>query len=541
MNNFTITSSSNILPGNFFWKKLEQNTRLSFAEYGSWAQSLLNATKDENIISVLFLKDFVNFIDDEDLEEKLDLIKKVMKNRLNRDQGLTVFLFSSQFDTNILDTTKEYLSSNKKILNFLNQMFELSNKNNNFIFCNIDLIFSKIGYDNCFDNRNWYLARCHLSTKGLEAMSSTIEEILFKKYFSSKKLLILDCDNTLWGGVVGEDGLDGIILGQDGYGKAFEDFQKTIKNISDKGILLALLSKNSEKDVMDVFNNHNSMILKKDDIVISKINWKEKSKNILEIASELNLGLDSMVFWDDNPIEREKVKINIPDVSVVEPPKNVFDWPQHLKNLNFFSKFKITPEDSKKKEQYKIRSKFIEGKNNFESEIDYLKSIKLDPKMIEISADNIARASQLSLKTNQFNFRTIRYSESDIKKKKNESNEIIFMVSLNDLYGDHGNIALVCLKKISDKEIFLENFLMSCRVIGRYLEFWVLKKIVDKCNTLGVEKLKIEYLATKKNKMILDFLEQLPLSLSDNINKDVIQTEIDIKKFKVPNIEIFDN
>lgn len=541
MNNFTITSSSNILPGNFFWKKLEQNTKLSFAEYGSWAQSILNATSDENIISVLFLKDFVNFIDDEDLEEKLDMIKKIMEERSNRDQGMTVLLFSSQFDTNILDTTREYLSLNKKILNFLNQMFELSNKNNNFIFCNIDLIFSKIGYDNCFDNRNWYLARCHLSTKGLEAMSSTIEEIIFKKYFSSKKLLILDCDNTLWGGVVGEDGLDGIILGQDGHGKAFEDFQKTIKNISDKGILLGLLSKNSEKDVMDVFNKHNSMILKKDDIVISKINWKEKSNNILEIASELNLGLDSMVFWDDNPIEREKVKINIPDVSVVEPPKNIFDWPQYLKNLNFFSKFKITSEDTKKKEQYKIRSKFIEGKNNFKSEIDYLKSIKLDPKIKEISADNISRASQLSLKTNQFNFRTIRYSESDIKKKKNEIDEDIFMVSLNDLYGDHGNIALVCLKKLSDSEVFLENFLMSCRVIGRYLEFWILKKIVDKCNILGVEKLKIEYLVTKKNKMILDFLEQLPLSLSDNIKKDVIQIEIDIKKFKVPNIEIFNN
>ena len=299
---------------------------------------------------------------------------------------------------------------------------------------------------------------------------------------------------------MGEDGLEGIGIGQDGYGKAFQDFQKTIKNISDKGTLLALLSKNTHSDVMDVFEKHNSMILKKDDITISKINWNEKSENIFEIASELSLGLDSMVFWDDNPIEREKVKIKVPEVTVIEPPKNIFDWPSYLKNLNFFSKFSVTTEGYKKKDQYKIRSKFIEGKNNYVSEIEYLKSIRLDPKIIEISEDNLSRASQLSLKTNQFNFRTIRYSENDIKKKKNLIDEHVFMVSLNDIYGDHGNIALVSLKKINEVEVFLENFLMSCRVIGRYLEFWILKKIIDKCDSLGFKKLKIQYLITKKIK-----------------------------------------
>ena len=538
MNYFTLTSSSNILPGNLYWKKLEKNNKLLFADYGAWAQTLLSAKTDENIIYILFLKDFVDFIDDKGLNEKLDLIEKIFKERLNRDKGFTLLLFSSQFENNILDTTKKNFSFNKSITNFFLKMFELSNEYKNFIFCNVDLIFSKFGYDNCFDNRNWYFSRCYLSSKGLELISSSIEEILNKKYFSPKKILLLDCDNTLWNGVVGEDGLEGIGIGQDGYGKAFQDFQKTIKNISDKGTLLALLSKNTHSDVMDVFEKHNSMILKKDDITISKINWNEKSENIFEIASELSLGLDSMVFWDDNPIEREKVKIKVPEVTVIEPPKNIFDWPSYLKNLNFFSKFSVTTEDIKKKDQYKIRSKFIEGKNNYVSEIDYLKSIRLDPKIIEISEDNLSRASQLSLKTNQFNFRTIRYSENDIKKKKNLIDEHVFMVSLNDIYGDHGNIALVSLKKINEVEVFLENFLMSCRVIGRYLELDI-KKIIDKCDSLGFKKLKIQYLITKKNKMILEFLNKLAVSQFKNIDEESMEIEIEVKKFKVPYLDIF--
>ena len=156
MNYFTLTSSSNILPGKSLLEKLEKNNKLLFADYGAWAQTLLSAKTDENIISILFLKDFVDFIDDKGLNEKLDLIEKIFKERLNRDKGFTLLLFSSQFENNILDTTKKNFSFNKSITNFFLKMFELSNEYKNFIFCNVDLIFSKFGYDNCFDNRNWY-------------------------------------------------------------------------------------------------------------------------------------------------------------------------------------------------------------------------------------------------------------------------------------------------------------------------------------------------------------------------------------------------
>lgn len=540
MSDLTITSSSNILPNSFFWKNLEKNNNISFADFGLWAHTLINAKNEENVISILFVKDFFNFIyNDKDLEEKLFLIEDIFTKRVLRDRGFNLLLFSSYSEINILETTRISTAFNKKITDFFNNMYLLSENNKNFIFCNLDKIFSQQGYNNCFDYRNWYLSRCHLSARGLELISATIDEILLKKIFAPKKILALDCDNTLWGGIIAEDGLNNLILGQDGYGKAFQDFQKVIKSISNKGILIALLSKNIENDVMNVFDKHNSMILKKEDITISKINWKEKADNIIEISSELNLGLDSIVFWDDNPIEREKVRIRIPEVTVIEPPEDVFSWPYYLRFSNYFSQLEILNEDTKKKEQYKIRSKFIENKKNYSSEFQYLKTIKLEPKIFEISEDNISRASQMTLKTNQFNFKTLRLSESEIEEKIKNS-EFIFMVSLKDVYGDHGNVGLINLKKINDKEIYCENFLMSCRVIGRCLEFWILKKIIDKSLNMGFEKIKLEYINTKRNSIVVDFINKLNIVNFEIKNNNKIIFEINIKKFKVPNLEIFD-
>ena len=540
MRSLIITSSSNILPNNLIWKNLDENNNLIFAEFGSWANTLINSKKDDNTATILFLKDFISDLKDRNLETKLDLIIDLFSKRVSTSNGIDILLISTYFEQNILDTTRLNETYSEKISSFFKKLDVLTSKHNNFIVSKLDLVFSINGYVNCLDNRNWYLARCHLSLKGIELISKTIKEILDKKLLSPKKLLILDCDNTIWGGVVGEDGIKGIKLGQDGEGIAFQDFQKQIKKISDLGTLIALSSKNNENDVFEIFEKHQSMILKKKDIVISKINWREKSENILELSSELNLGLDSMVFWDDNPIEREKVKLNIPDVTVIEPPNNVFDWPNYLASINYFSKFKVTEEDKKKKEQYQIRGEFINNKKNFSSEIDFLKKINLKPQIVEIKEDNINRASQLSLKTNQFNFRTQRYSEKDIIKMIQDENAICFMVSLSDIYGDHGNIGLISLKRKNEKIFYLDNFLLSCRILGRYLEFWILKKIIDLCKSKGAEILNIEYIKTKKNSMILEFLKELPIAngLLEN-NKNTIEINIDLKKIVIPKIEVF--
>ena len=305
---------------------------------------------------------------------------------------------------------------------------------------------SWFGKDSCVDKRNWYLAHCHLSNKGLSVLANTIIKFLNKYQHATHKVLILDCDNTLWG-VVGEDGTKNIILGEDGLGKIYLDFQKEVKKLSNKGIILALASKNNEEDVLEVFQNNTQMILQKSDITVLKVNWQEKYKNIQEMAKELNLGLDSFVFWDDSPVERDKVKLMLPEVFTVDTPKDICKWPDLVRNLDCFSKSYYTDEDFVKKEQYKKKSNVYKGKGKISNEKTYLKSINLKPKIYKVENSNINRAAQLCLKTNQFNLRTIRYSKAELINMNNKKGYIIFLTGLNDKYGDHGLVGLNCLKK----------------------------------------------------------------------------------------------
>ena len=335
------------------------------------------------------------------------------------------------------------------------------------------------------------------------------------------KVLVLDCDNTIWGGVIGEDGISGIVLGQDGLGQAFVDFQLAAKNLAEEGVILALASKNNENDVWDVIEKHTSMILKRKDIISYKINWNEKSDNLQQISQELDLSLNSFVFWDDNPIEREKVRNILPEVNTVEVSKNVFDWPRQLANLDCFAKFDLTEDDKRKTEQYRSRACFKRDRVNVVDEASYLKSIKLRPQALRIGSSNIIRASQLCAKTNQFNLRTIRHSVNDINVLISSNKDLCFLVSLEDLYGDHGIVGLTCLSEINSSIVFLDTLLMSCRVIGRHLEAWMLNEALKRANICGYKYLIGEFLETKKNVICKDFLIShgfKPLSQTDHSN-----------------------
>ena len=221
--------------------------------------------------------------------------------------------------------------------NLYDKLLFLSKKHSNFILLNFNSIFENSN-KNIFDKRNWYLANCRLSSYGHELIATSLKKILTKFITTPKKVLVLDCDNTLWGGIVGEDGINNILLGQDGIGKAYVDFQRKIKKLSQQGVLLCISSKNNTKDVMEVFNNHKQMQISKNDLVSIKVNWKEKYLNIKEIAKDLNLSLDSIVFWDDNPLERNKVKKFLPEVYVVEPDQNIINWPTQIENFELFQK-----------------------------------------------------------------------------------------------------------------------------------------------------------------------------------------------------------
>ena len=435
----------------------------------------------------------------------------------------------------------------------ITKLVEIRNTSNSVYFINMDDVFYGRGSDQIFSDRNWYFGRCRLSVDGLAILANSIAEIVHRISNPPRKVLVLDCDNTLWGGVVGEDGLQGLVLGQDGLGQAFVDFQKECLKLSRKGVVLALASKNNEQEVWDVFENHDSMVLKREHIASSKINWHEKALNLEELAAELDLGVGSLVFWDDNPIERSKVKAILPEVLVIEAPKNVIEWPNLINNLDCFSSFEVTTEDVHKVDQYRARAGFVRDSKYVDDTTSYLKSISLKPKIIPICEANLSRAEQMCKKTNQFNIRSKRYTLAELTSQNSDPNVDLFLVQLSDNYGDHGLIALVGIHYAPVNIAFIDTFLMSCRVLGRKLESWILNEALKLAKQRSVEHVLVDFIDTGRNSIAKDFLVTHGLSPSNRSNQ-LLQTvnqkalgkqegilyELASMSFEIPNLEIYD-
>lgn len=503
--NLLIRSTSFLLNDNLAWGKISNN-KISFSEYNDLFSNFKNKRFDYEIL-LIFSKDLVDqFSLNQSLQKKkinkvIDAIES--KSKLNKNTKYLIF-FSSYYFNNISENLKSNLNSDYK-RNFSDKIYKVIKNNNNIFYIDIDKFFSEKGFENCFDTRNLYHLRCPLSLSGLEIFINTIKKTIQNISLPRKKVLLLDCDNTLWGDVLGEVGINNIILGQDGLGQAFKDFQKAILKIKNLGIILVLLSKNNENDVKEVLKKHKDMILKIKDIAKFKVNWKSKSLNISELSKELYLNPDSFVFWDDNPIEREIVKKNHKGIDVITPDKNVENWPKQILEYNHFYKNKITKEDKDKTKQYQKRAIFLEEKDNFLNERDYLKNINLKPKIIKLDSSNISRAEQMCQKVNQFNFTTRRY---DLYQLKNL--DYCRLIDLKDTYGDHGRVGMFGLKILKDF-IFVDLFLLSCRILGRYLENWMYNEIKKIQKKLKKKRVIFEYVPTKKNIVTNEFIKKIKL------------------------------
>lgn len=555
--NIEIKSTSFLIPNNLSWESLNWQNKLNFSEYNN----IFNKTKfDQNSdceIFILFLRDIINYykiLNNSRVNEikKIKLMISFIEKKISvNNKKNFIFSISSYYYFNHINSSKNKSFEKEIEIFFYQELYKLSKKYSNLYILNIDDLFSYHGYKSCFDERNYTLFRCRLSIFGIKVLSNKLSEIIYRIKKTNKKVLLLDCDNTLWGGVVGEDGLEKINLGQDGIGLAFLEFQKAIKKIQESGIILGLVSKNNHEDVMRVLNKHKSMIINKKDISIFKINWDQKSKNIRQISKDLFLGLDSFVFWDDNPIERDKIKNELKEVDVIEPHKDESYWAKQLLEYSGFSKFKITKDDQVKTIQYKSRGTFLEKKDSSQNEILYLKRIKIKAQLKNIDSDNIDRASQISQKTNQFNFSSRRYQITDIKNLK--KSHLCFLVKLSDIYGDHGLVCLIVLKKYK-KILYVESFIMSCRIMGRYLENWILEKIKKIASQNNIKDIVFEFIPNKKNKDLINHFIKLndfkKIKKNDLINieerlkhikknnKDTEYYTINIKQ-KIKNIEIY--
>lgn len=554
MKSISISGTSFLLPKNSAWKPLGDNYLIHYAEYGDIHGALYHANNGDILVSVIFFEDLVNDckLDQEKLTEKYSSLFELISTRCDESREPTIICFGRVFINDSIRSAKKNTPEEICYSWFLDQFRLLQENYSSLYFIDLNKTFAQKGYENIYDDRNWYFAHCRLASLGISVLSQSINAVLNRHYKASSKVLVLDCDNTIWGGVVGEDGISGIVLGDDGLGSAFRDFQIQVKQLVDEGIILALCSKNNEDEVWQVFERHPFMKINRGDVVSWRINWIEKYENIKSIAEELDLGLDSFVFWDDNPIERNKMKNALPIVNTIEMTNEVVEWPRIIKNLECFSKFEVTEEDVNKTKQYHGRAKFVRDRSNKADIAGYLKQINLKPEASNLSDALLARAVQLCFKTNQYNLRTIRHSAGDLLDIYSKNNDFCFLVSLSDNYGDHGIVSLVCLKKINEKLLFLDTFLMSCRVLGRHLESWVLSEIIRRASKHGFEYLIGEFIPTERNIVANSFFENYgftALGVDSNIGAEVSKSNLSsgsdlfimpVNSTKIPYIEIYE-
>lgn len=515
-----ISGSSFLLPKNRAWHALGSQHELEFADYGNWSGTLLQAQPQDALAIVLFLDDLVDLSskDVADVRSLMGGLFTMLEYRLDQAQAPTIVCFASGDEGHVIRSARAPGKAAAIHQWFLAEAHALASQHAQLYLVDLDRLIGNLGREAALDARNWYMAHCHLSGRGLVALSDALGKVLHRHRTAAAKVLVLDCDNTLWGGVVGEDGIEGLVLGQDGLGQAFVDFQAVAKGLSREGIVLALASKNNEAEVWQVFDQHGAMVLQRSDIVAWKINWQEKAQNIRDIAAELDLGLNSFVFWDDNPIERDKVRHALPEVFTVDVPADVFPWPRLLTNLDCFANFSVTSDDLKRTEHYRSRARFVRDKTEVVDETTYLKSIQLKPLTLSLDSSNISRATQLCAKTNQYNLRTIRHSADDLAALARANADFCFLTSLSDAYGDHGIVGLVCMRALDADIVFLDTLLMSCRVLGRHLEAWMLRRALTVARQNGHRYLVGEFIPSERNRVAARFFEDngfLPLSLAD--------------------------
>jgi FkbH-like protein len=376
----------------------------------------------------------------------------------------------------------------------------------NLLVFDIEVLFRRHGEDALVSNAFWYVGRIRYTAKMFDLLGQTIKRALNAYAQRSRKVLVVDLDNTLWGGIVGEVGALGIVLGEDGPGRCFRDFQRALRAIRKTGVLLVAVSKNNASDVNEVFEKNNMMVLKREDFVIIRANWQSKAENIVAIADTLSLGVDSFVFVDDNPVEREEVARFLPGVAVPIFP----DRPEHLRDWFFrdvvpahFGKYAITGEDAAKTEQYRANETRREMAMNFDLD-GYLAALGIEC-AISVDKDNqLVRAAQMTQKTSQFNLTSRRYDVTDLARFLHSTNHAVLMLEYRDRFGDEGSVALAI---VDLAEARIDTFLTSCRVIGRKVEDRLLDMAIDLCRARGHQRIIGEYIPSKKNQLVADFYD----------------------------------
>jgi len=375
----------------------------------------------------------------------------------------------------------------------------------NAFFVNTNICLTRVGASKFYDLRYWHIGRAPYSLEGLREIAFEDSKYIRALKGKNKKCLVLDCDNTLWGGIIGEDGLAGIKLGKTYPGSSYYEFQKEILTLHNRGIIIALCSKNNEGDVWDVFRNHPDMVLKERHIASAQISWNDKAAGISQIALDLNIGTDSMVFMDDTEFETHLIQKELPEVEVIHLPKDrAVENRNILASCGLFDTLTVSEEDKKRGAMYKAEASRKKAKTQATDMESYYRSLEM---VIEINFAGdftIPRIAQLTQKTNQFNLTTKRYSDADIKAFVDSENYDVISIMLSDRFGESGIVGTCMLTYEENKAIF-DTFLLSCRVLGRGIEKVFITQALKLAAKRGCKWAVGEYYATPKNAQVEHF------------------------------------
>ena len=461
------------------------------------------------------------------VNEITNLIKTIIENSNSR-----VILTDLQVPTyspyGINEQNEEF--GVKQIVREINTKIRYENKDNPLLsILDFNEFIQKHGEENVFSYKQFFSGDMKISIEYIPKFVNEMMRFVNAVVGITKKCIVLDLDNTLWGGVIGEDGFNNIKLGDNPIGRSFVEFQKRLLALNQRGIILAINSKNNFDDAMKVINEHPNMILREDNFGCIKINWNDKVTNLHEISSELNIGLDSFVFFDDDPINREFVKSQLNQVLVVDLPSDSAKFAHILTEMNVFESLKITEEDKKRKDMYLGQRKRVEFENKIGDFNEFLKQMDIQVLIKKADGFSIPRISQLTLKTNQFNLTTKRYQEDQISSFSDDKNRIVECAQVSDKFGDNGITGVYIVEKKNDEWI-IDTFLLSCRIIGRGVEDIMLSQLIERARKENVKKIKGKFIPTKKNKPAENFYEEFGFKKEDDFW--VFDTEQTIKKLE---------
>ena len=403
-------------------------------------------------------------------------------------------------------TQDSFLFQQRK-LNYL--LMEGCQQVKNVYIVDLAAIQTRLGLEHFADPKLYYIAKMPVCLDALPAVAKAVVDQVQALRGAVKKCVILDLDNTLWGGVIGDDGLSGIQIGELGSGHAFSDFQDWLKELKKRGILLAVCSKNNEDTAREPFEKHPEMVLHLEDFSAFVANWQDKASNIRTIQQLLNIGMDSLVFLDDNPFERNLVRSMLPEVTVPELPEDPALYLQYLRSLGLFETASYSADDANRTQQYRNQAERRAYEASFQSYDEYLQGLEMVAVSAPFDSFHYPRIAQLTQRSNQFNLRTVRYTEAEIQNLAQDENHICLYFMLRDKFGDHGLISVVILDKQEDSTLFVSEWLMSCRVLKRGMEEFIVNQILKTAREQGFRRVLGEYIPTPKNAMVQDLYEKM--------------------------------